>query len=202
MSEASVPLRMAYADPPYLGCCGLYDHHHPEGGRPFDGRCWDDVATHLALVAWLSEEYPDGWALSGSAPSLRTLLPLCPDDVRVGVWCKTFSAFKKGVRPAYAWEPVIWRGGRNPGNGHPHAPPEKNGKQTTPKDFHEEWARSQPGLFAPITLKKGLTGAKPESFCEWVLNLLNARPGDVVDDVFPGTGIFTSVALTTVGGRR
>lgn len=22
-------MRFAYADPPYLGCCALYDHHHP-----------------------------------------------------------------------------------------------------------------------------------------------------------------------------
>jgi hypothetical protein len=25
-------LRMAYADPPYLGCCKLYDHAHHGGG--------------------------------------------------------------------------------------------------------------------------------------------------------------------------
>ena len=42
---------------------------------------------------------------------------MCPAGVRVGAWVKTFCAFKKGVRPAYAWEPVIFTGGRNPSAG-------------------------------------------------------------------------------------
>src|SRR5215471_1269079 len=40
----------AYADPPYLGCCRLYDHHHGD-----DGRCWDEPATHELLIARLCE---------------------------------------------------------------------------------------------------------------------------------------------------
>lgn len=39
-------MKFAYADPPYLGCCKLYDHFHP------DGRCWDDVDTYR-LPRWL-----------------------------------------------------------------------------------------------------------------------------------------------------
>lgn len=191
-------MRFAYADPPYLGCCGLYDHEHNEGGdRPFDGHCWDSKVTHAGLIDWLCSNYPDGWALSASAPSLGELLPFMSEGYRIGVWAKTFSAFKKGVRPAYAWEPVIWHGGRNPPFGHPHAPPPKDGEQTTPKDFHETHHTPQ-GVLAPITLKKGLTGAKPEAFCEWVLDLLNVQPGDVVDDIFPGTGVMGRV----VEGRQ
>jgi hypothetical protein len=181
------PMKFAYADPPYLGCCKLYDHHHP------DGRCWDDLSTHVALIERLACEFPDGWALSCTSGSLRHLLPHCPADVRVGPWVKTFGAFKRGVRPAWMWEPVIFRGGRNPSNGHAHKPPEKNGKQTTPEDF----AIVEDGgslLAEPITLKKGLTGAKPEAFCEWVLDLLNVQPGDEVVDLFPGTGIMSRVA--------
>lgn len=165
----SAPMRFAYADPPYLGCCALYQHHHP------DGRCWNDLETHRLLIERLGAEYPDGWALSCHTPSLRALLPLCPADVRVGAWVKPFHAYKKGVRPAYAWEPVIYRGGRNKN----HPPPVKGGKATTPKDFH----------VANITLKKGLTGAKPESVCRWLFDLLGARPGDTLDDLYPGTGI-------------
>ena len=121
--------------------------------------------------------------MSASSPSLRTLLPLCPADVRVGAWVKTFCAFKKGVRPAYAWEPLIFRGGHNsPKVAHP--PPLLGGKQTTPKDF----------VALPITLKKGLTGAKPAAFCDWVLWLLNVQPGDKVRDLYPGTGIMTERA--------
>ena len=178
-------MRFSYADPPYLGCCRLYDHFHGD-----DGLCWDDLETHRRLIARLVREFPDGWALSATSGSLRSLLPLCPEDVRVSPWCKSFSAFKKGVRPAYAWEPVIWRGGRNPGNGHPHLPPEKGGKQNTPKDFH--WIDE--GTLAPITLKKGLTGAKPESVCSWILDLLNVQPGDEVVDLYPGTGVMGRVA--------
>lgn len=178
----------AFADPPYLGCCGLYGHHHE---APYG--CWDDVDTYRHLLFDLATLYDDGWALCASSPSLQQLLSLMSSDIRIASWVKTFSAFKKGVRPAYAWEPVIWRGGRNPVNGFPHAPPEKGGKQNTPKDFHETHMVVE-GLACPITLKKGLTGAKPEAFCEWVLDLLNVQPGDTVIDLFPGTGIMGRVA--------
>lgn len=171
-------MKFAYADPPYLGCCAKYDHFHP------DGRCWDNLRTHEELILRLIVEFKDGWALSLSSPSLRQILPLCPQDVRVAAWAKSFCAFKKGVRPAYGWEPVIFWGGRNPSNGHKHPPPEKGGKQTTPKDF----------IVEPITLKKGLTGAKPAKVCEWVLDLLGHRPGDEVVDLFPGTGAMGAAA--------
>ena len=163
-------LRVAYADPIYLGNSRLYAHPH--------AAVWDDPKTHRRLIDTLMDEFPDGWALSLSVPSLRVILPMCPQDVRIGSWVKTFSAFKRGVRPAYAWEPVIYRGGRNPPRFR-HLPPEKGGVQTTPKDF----------VACPITLKKGLTGAKPLVFCNWVLDLLNVQSCDTVVDLFPGTGI-------------
>lgn len=165
-------MKFAYADPPYLGCCNKYDHFHP------DGLCWDDIATHRALVERLVHDYPDGWALSATSVSLRQILPLCPSDARVAAWVKSFCVFKRGVRPAYAWEPVIFWRGRNPNAGHPHAPPEKGGRQNTPKDF----------VIEPITLRKGLIGAKPAKVCAWILDLLNHQPGDICDDLFPGTG--------------
>jgi hypothetical protein len=168
-------VRFAYADPVYLGCSRLYPEHP-------DSADWDDPATHRDLVARLVADYPDGWALSLSSPSLQTILPFCPPKVRVGAWVKTFCAFKKGVRPCYAWEPVIFSGGHNP-PAEAHPPPPKGGRQTTPKDF----------LAAPITLKKGLTGAKPEAFCSWVLDLLNFQDGDTLDDLYPGTGVMGRV---------
>lgn len=167
-------MKFAYADPPYLGCCRLYQHHHP------DERCWDDLATHHRLIERLTTDYPDGWAMSATSGSLRHLLPLCPDGARVGAWVKPFHIYKKGVRPAYAWEPLIYVGGRNS----KHPPPEKGGKATTPKDF----------VSANITLKKGLTGAKPPAVCSWILDLLNFQAGDTIDDLYPGTGIMGQVA--------
>ena len=176
-------MRFAYADPPYLGCCKLYDHHHP------DGLCWDILATHERLITELVRRYPDGWALSASSVSLRQILPLCPQDVRVAAWAKSFCAFKRGVRPAYSWEPIIFWKGRNPSSGYPHAPPAKGGKQNTPKDF----------IVEPITLRKGLTGAKPEKVCSWILDLLGLRPGDICFDLYPGTGAMGRAVLAKGG---
>ena len=159
-------MKFAYADPPYTG----------QARRYYD--C--DEIDHAQLINDLYGRFPDGWALSCSSPSLQTILPMCRGDVRVAAWVKSFCAFKRGVRPAYAWEPVIFRGGRN----HNAPVPVKNGKQITPKDFH----------VAPITLQKGLIGAKPKSVCRWILELLNVQPGDEVVDLFPGTGVMGDVA--------
>jgi hypothetical protein len=169
------PMTFAYADPPYLGQCGKhYGHHHP------DGRCWDKLETHQLLIGRLARDYPDGWALSASEPSIRDVLPFTPRGTRVCPWGKSFCAFKRGVRPAHAWEPVFLWGGRNKN----YPPPAKGGLQTTPKDF----------LVAPITLRRGLTGAKPPEFCQWVLELLGYRDGDQIDDLFPGTAIMGKMA--------
>ena len=155
-------VRFAYADPPYLGCCKLYEHYHP------DGRCWDDLETHALLVARLVEDYPDGWALSLSSPSLREILPLTPTDARVAAWVKPFAAYKRNVRVAYTWEPVIVRGGRV--SSRDGAPPTRD------------------HLSEPITLKRGLTGAKPLRFNRWILDVLGYVDGeDDLVDLFPGT---------------
>ena len=79
-------MKFAYADPPYLGCGSLYAKHHPEA------KVWDKPETHRQLIERLVDEYPDGWALSLHSPSLWTLLPMCPEDVRVAAWVKPFGA--------------------------------------------------------------------------------------------------------------
>jgi hypothetical protein len=165
-------VRFAYADPPYLGQ-GRHYPDHPDANE------WNDPERHRVLIDKLAD-WSDGWALSCSSPSLRILLPMCPDDVRIAAWVKPFHVFKKGVRPAYAWEPVIFRGGRNA----KHPPPLKGGKATTPRDW----------VAANIMLRKGLTGTKPRPFCDWVLDLLNVQPGDVIDDLFPGLGLLGQAA--------
>ena len=38
-------------------------------------------------------------------------------------------------------------------------------------------------------LKDILSGAKPESFCEWIIALLGLELDDTLEDRFPGTGI-------------
>ena len=157
-------MNFAYADPPYLGCGRLYRKHHP------DADDWDDPEQHRLLFQKLFTEYPDGWAMSLSSVSLPTLLPMAPPGTRIGVWVKPFCSFKPGVNPAYAWEPVLFHGGRK-----------RDRKARTVRDF----------VSANITLKKGLTGAKPEAFSRWVFDLLGAKRGDTLTDLFPGTGAVT-----------
>jgi hypothetical protein len=96
------------------------------------------------------------------------------------------------VRPAYAWEPVIYRGGRNT---NPPVP-EKGGEQITPKDW----------VSAPVTLRRGLAGAKPARFCRAVLDWLGYTDGDTLDDLFPGTGVMGHIRaqgiLSFVGDQQ
>lgn len=155
-------MRFAYADPPYLGCGQKhYGALHP------DAAVYDTLDAHKRLIERLEREFPDGWAMSLHSPSLRDILPMCPPTVRVASWVKPWCAFKLNVNPAYAWEPVIWRGGR---------------KRTREQPTTRDW------LAENITMKRGLTGAKPRAFCMWVFDLLNVQPGDEIEDLFHGSG--------------
>lgn len=159
-------LRFAYADPPYVGCSHLYDH--PNADR------WDDPFEHVALMRQMNDDYAGGWALSLNVPSLLHLWPAAEAmDARLGSWVKPFAAYKRNVRVAYTWEPVIW-------------------KRTAERRDGDPVGRDH--LSCPITMQKGLTGAKPEAFCRWVLMLLGFQEGDELDDLFPGTGVMGRVA--------
>ena len=158
-------MKIAYADPPYIGQAKKH-YGMPE-------------VDHSALVNRLVEEFPDGWALSCSTPSLRYLLPLCPDKVRVAAWVKPFAVFKPNVNPAYAWEPVIFMGGRQP----------RSREELTVRDW----------VSCNITLKKGLVGAKPPGFCMWLFELMGMLPPDEFVDLFPGTGGVTAAWLEYSG---
>lgn len=157
-------MKLAYADPPYLGCARLYPEH-PES------YLWDDPQTHAALLGRLEADY-DGWAYSATSTTLATLLPLAP-PCRVAAWVKPFAAFKANVRIAYTWEPVLFKPARD------------SSKDGAPV--------GRDHLSQVITLKRGLTGAKPEKFCRWVLDLMGHMAGDEVVDLFPGTGVMSRV---------
>lgn len=148
-------MKFAYADPPYIGQAKKHYSHDP--------RCAE--VDHKELIDRLMAY--DGWALSLSAPSLQQILALCPKGTRVGAWVKPFCAFKANVNPAYAWEPVLFYGGRKRGREIP-----------TVRDYCRE----------SITLKRGLVGVKPEGFCLWVFSFLGMQPGDEFHDIFPGSG--------------
>lgn len=124
---------------------------------------------HAQLVQRLDTEY-DGWVLHTASSTLREVWNLCP-HARLLTWVKPFASWKKNVYPAYAWEPVLFVPGRN-----------DFGNRETPRDWYSE----------SITLKRGLTGAKPEAVCHWLFDCLGARPGeDDLDDLFPGSGAVT-----------
>jgi hypothetical protein len=146
----------AIADPPYPGQAAKHYKNHADYGGEVD---------HEELIGYLVQY--DGWALSTSSPALRDVLQMCPAGVRVGAWVKPFASFKPGVNPAYAWEPVVFSGGRK-----------RERSEPTVRDWHSE----------SITLKKGLAGVKPEGFCFWMFDLLGMEPGDVLRDMFPGSG--------------
>jgi hypothetical protein len=153
-------VKFAYADPPYLGMGKkLYGDLHDESAA------WDDPQTHYRLCAQLVDEYPDGFAISLNPRDLRVYLPALPDDVRVAAWCKTWHQ----IRPTtvqFAWEPVLFRGGR------------KDNKRTP---MIRDW------ITANATRQTGTPGAKPQTFNRWVLDLLNFQEGDTLDDLFPGS---------------
>ena len=146
-------MKITYADPPYIGLAGYY----PE----------KEEVDHKQLILDLDAKN-DGWALSCSTPSLPEILSYCPEGIRVGAWVKPFCSFKPGVNPAYAWEPVVFKGGRQP----------RSLSENTVRDW----------VSCNITLKKGLTGAKPEGFSFWLFELMGMQPDDEFVDLFPGTG--------------
>jgi len=147
-------MKIAYADPPYIG----------EAKRHYN----TEEVNHRELITHLVRY--DGWALSCSSPSLKSLVPMVNEvtsDYRIGVWVKPFCSFKPNVNPAYAWEPVIFK-------------PARSGSRDIPTV--RDW------VSANITLKKGLVGVKPQAFSYWLFDVLGALPSDEFIDMFPGTG--------------
>lgn len=150
-------MKIAYADPPYIGQA----HRYVEKTE----------VDHQALVEKLCAEFPDGWALSLSSPSLKQILAMCPDDVRVAAWVKPFAVFKPNVNPAYAWEPVIFRGGRK----------HRSRDEATVVDW----------VSANITLERGMVGAKPDEFCYWMFQVMGLCADDEFIDLYLGSGSVT-----------
>lgn len=161
-------MKLAYADPPYIGCAHLY----PE----------KQEVDHEMLVDLLEAGY-DGWVLHAAATAQSAAI-LAPLMYKVGArqcaWVKPFAAFKRNVPVGYAWEPVYIKPMRKP----------VVSKRIVPlRDFISE----------PITMKRGLTGAKPEKVCHWAFEIAAARPDDELFDLYPGTGAVTAAWRTWCG---
>jgi hypothetical protein len=152
-------MRFAYADPPYFGQGRKRYGDHPDAGM------FDTIGGHADLIQRLTSEFHDGWALSCNPRDLTWQLPLCPDDVRIAAWVKTWHQIRPtGVQ--HAWEPVIFR----------------TAKKARPKPMVRDW------LEGPVTRGTGVVGAKPHYFNRWVLDLVGFDPlEDEMVDLFPGT---------------
>jgi len=150
------PMVFAYADPPYPGKALIY----PERSE----------VDHASLLQRLTENYPDGWALSTSSEALRDVLPLCPKGVRICAWFKG-PRCTKSRRALVSWEPVIVAGGR---------PLQINVVQDLSDGLICRGRfRAFPGA---------MVGMKPPAFAEWMFRQLGASRVDRLDDLFPGSG--------------
>lgn len=143
------------------------DPPYPGRARLYaDQDSYGGEVDHEALIARLEDEYPDGWALSTAADCLRWILPLCPPEAHVCPWVKPI-----GVPPAtyglhYTWEPLIV----------------VRGRQVQPG--MRDWLLAQPARHGG-----DLIGRKPIAFAAHLFDALGLRPGDTLDDLYPGTGI-------------
>lgn len=176
-------MRFAYADPPYLGRAEYYRAHHDEA------LSWDDPETHRALIERLQGEYPDGWVLSLSERSLRTILPMCPPEARTAAWISERARYAgRAVAVRRHFEPVIFCGGREGPNRAADFVVTKQEPMPAGANRYEMNNKSA------IRSGKVFVGRKPAAFCRWVLALLGFDPAkDMIADLFPGTGAMGSV---------
>jgi hypothetical protein len=174
-------VRLAIADPPYLGRAHRW---YGIGGRgDFKGNGtadehpaaaeWDDPARHVALVDQLRTEF-DGWAIACTPSSLATYLPACPVDVRILAW-QRLNAPPSGSRIRGTWEPVIVA-----------IPPGRSGRGG---------GLIRNDVLTAAAPRRGFAGEKPEAWTHWVLDVLGYVPElDQLVDLFPGSGAVTVAA--------
>lgn len=163
-------MRIGYADPPYPGQAAKHYAEHVDYAGEVD---------HLELLKRLDAEY-DGWVLHTSSVALAEILGYATSlrlTYRVVAWVKPFAAFKRNVSVGYAWEPILVK---------PCRKPVVSGRITPLRDY----------IAQSITMRKGLTGVKPELVCHWLFETLGARPEDDLHDIFPGTGAVTAAWLS------
>lgn len=159
-AEADTPMRIAYADPPYPGKAHLYRDHPDYAGE----------VDHRALVVSLSSY--DGWALSTSSePGLQLVLAVCAElglAPRVGAWVRGGRRTQGCIGAWREWEPVVYVAARSVALA---------GVSDT-----LDWT-SRPRTSDPHRV----VGMKPARFAFWLFQLLGARAGDQLADLFPGS---------------
>jgi hypothetical protein len=200
-------MRLAIADPPYLGKSEMWygerptaalnvggaigvapgGHRGRNGGAASkadqhpDAATWDDPATHEALVRRLVAEY-DGWAVALLPDNLFEYLEWVPRDTRIAVWHDA-RTMPTGSHPRRRWEAVLV--GRCPG---------RRRVTDVPLAVGDVLMCAHPG-----NVPGSFAGEKPRPWTEWVLAMLGYCPThDTVDDLFHGSG---AIANTLAQGR-
>lgn len=173
LERTAHPLRIAYADPPYIGMAKRYYGDQPT---------YDGEVDHVALLSLL--ETFDGWALSCSAASIPEVL---------------FSWLQAGVAggpPRREPRIAVWHRRRMP---HPHARVLNSWEGVVYVPARSVVPGSQPILDVLLgvdarprpTLPTSVIGMKPPAFSRWMFQLLGAMPGDDFHDLYPGSGLVT-----------
>lgn len=185
-------MRLAIADPPYLGRANRWygtgrgsGYVITNGGRPGrkpdfhpDAADWDKPEKHVELMATLSRDY-DGWALAGTPSSAAHLLRFSPFGTRVGVWVRP-NAMPAGARVINTYETVLF-----------YTPDERR-RRIKGSSVRDALVASQ--------RPSGFLGSKPVEWTNWVLSLLGHNPADdEVIDLFPGSGAVLSVVSGLTG---
>jgi hypothetical protein len=173
-------MRLAIADPPYLGRGRWYGAHggrrtvfrsngtmnRPADVHP-DAAIWDDPTTHVQLIKRLRDEF-DGWAVAAARDSLPVYLAADP-TVHIAVWHNPAS-WPPGGRIHASWEPVLLS-----------VPSTRRAAVGT--------VRTRDVLRTVPPRELGFIGAKPPQWTRWVLDMLGYEPEvDEVVDLFAGSG--------------
>ena len=177
-------MRLAIADPPYLGRAALWYGGKGRSKQGTAGRAvgrgdlapefhpdaheWDDPVKHIGLMVALEEEF-DGWAVSCSGKTLAPLIGTADRlGAKLGIWHVT-NAIPDGARVRTVGEGVFYRvpdSRRAVGTGY----------------------RTADVLMAAHPVS-GFVGSKPVEWTHWVLDMIGYVPAeDEVVDVFPGSG--------------
>lgn len=183
---AGAARRLAYADPPYPGKAHYYRGHPDYAGE----------VDHAALLSRLATY--DGWALSTSARALPAILALAVAQdlpVRVAAWIRGPRPHATARHALNAWEPVIYVPVASAGGD-----PSRAAAATRRAGPHDVSRVDQPlqarrldvlthGVSPMLTLPGRVIGAKPAAFCRWMFDLVGATPHDILDDLYPGSGM-------------
>lgn len=162
-------MKFAYADPPYYGQGKkLYGSLHPEA------HLWDNKQNHINLINQMDNDF-NGWAMSCNPADLHWILN-GRSDIRVCAWTKTFHQIRPLASVQYAWEPVLICNPR---------------KVKNRKPMVRDW------MSCARSMRKGLVGAKPDTFNVWILDLLGFDPKqDTITELFPGTNGMSRILTT------